>query len=244
MKKNRIIILLGALVLLVGAGIMGYQLWQDLSAKASYEALREGFIEVHPEVGEDDWEAAFTVNFDGLRAINPDVVGWLVVDGNDTISYPILQGQTDDSYIHTNLYGESIKSGSIFLESGNAADFSDSYSIIYGHNMRDGSMFGSLKQYSEEGYYEAHPSFTIYTPQGAYHYAIFGYEDVPEDDMVYSVGYGANEVFAQFIASLYQKSYKNTGVVATETDRIVTLSTCSTSGRRFVLHGVLQEIRP
>ena len=236
MKKK--IWITGIVVAVVGIGIIGSQLYQDIALKKTYDALEAEFLVTDFDL---PWYEATTVDFDGLQAINSDVVGWITLDGDDVISYPILQGEDDETYLHLDLHGERLKGGSIFLEARNASDFSDSYSIIYGHNMRDGSMFGGLKRYREEGFYEAHKTFTVYTPKGAYHYAVFGFEDVSARDEVYSVGFGTGEVYAEFLGNLLRRSEMNTGVSVSDTDRVVTLSTCSTSGRRFVVHGVLLE---
>ncbi len=237
-KKNGLLIGAGILVLCIGGYMVGNQLRQDMQSKQTYETIETTYV---TDSG-DAWYDAMTVDFAGLKQTNSDVVGWLYVDGSDVISYPILQGEDDNEYLHKDLLGQELKAGSIFLESGNASDFSDYHTIIYGHNMRDGSMFGSLKKYhSEDGFYEEHPCFTVFTPSAAYHYEIFGYEDVSADDQVYSIGYGPGEAYSDFLGYLKSKSYFDMGVDVSDTDRVVTLSTCSTSGRRFVVHGVLKD---
>ncbi|MCR4998972.1 MAG: class B sortase [Lachnospiraceae bacterium] len=242
MKRNVGIITIGLVVVAVGIGVVGYQVWQDAHAKATYHEISTSFVVEAPEEASDQpWYEACEVDFAGLQEVNPDVVGWIYIEGNDTISYPILQGDSDETYLHTNLYGEQLKSGSIFLESGNQADFSDMYTLIYGHNMRDGSMFGSLKHYRDEEVLERSPYITIVTPECAYRYEIFGFEDVAEDDRVYTVGFGADDTYGEFLDYLYSKSEVKTDVVATKEDRVITLSTCSSSGRRFVVHGVLVD---
>lgn len=237
-KKNGLLIGAGILVLCVGGYMVGNQLRQDVQSKQTYETIETTYV---TDSG-DAWYDAMTVDFAGLKQTNSDVVGWLYVDGSDVISYPILQGEDDEEYLHKDLIGQELKAGSIFLEAGNASDFSDYHTIIYGHNMRDGSMFGSLKKYhSKDGFYEDHPCFTVFTPSAAYHYEIFGYEDVSADDQVYSIGYGPGEAYQEFLGYLKSISYLDAGVEVSDTDRVVTLSTCSTSGRRFVVHGVLKD---
>ena len=116
--------------------------------------------------------------------------------------------------------------------------FTDPNTVIYGHNMKNLSMFGSLKKYKTEDFYKDHQFFTIYTSECAYRYQIFAYYDVPETDEVYTVGFAPDETFQKFIDKMKQKSYDDTGVNVTKDDHIMTLSTCSTTGKRFVVHAV------
>ena len=132
--------------------------------------------------------------------------------------------------------------GSIFLEGENNSDFSDLHSIIYGHNMKNLSMFGKLKYYDrDEEYYDSHQYFQIILPDKKLRYQIYSYETVSEDSSIYTVGYGQDDNFQQFINQTISDSLRDTGIVPQTSDRIVTLSTCSTSGDtyRFVVHGVL-----
>lgn len=239
-KRNGGVVLAAIVVIGIGAVIIGYQLWQDVTAASTYEKLEMVVVTKH-SVETPAWYEQGSVDFATLSEENSDVVGWIWIDGLEDVSYPILQGADDETYLHQDLFGQKLKAGSIFLEAANARDFSDWYSIIYGHNMRDGSMFGTLKNYREEGFYEAHSFFTIATPQGMYHYKIFGYEEVAEDDVVYTIGFGADDNYGEFLQKLLTRSYRDCGVEVTQNDHVITLSTCSSTGRRFVVHGVLQE---
>ena len=127
------------------------------------------------------------------------------------------------------------------MEGMNTPDFQDYHTILYGHNMKNLSMFGSLKKYKTEDFYKDHHFFTIYTSECAYRYQIFAYYDVPETDEVYTVGFAPDETFQKFIDKMKQKSYDDTGVNVTKDDHIMTLSTCSTTGKRFVVHAVRIE---
>ncbi|MBQ2317445.1 MAG: class B sortase, partial [Lachnospiraceae bacterium] len=132
-KSSGLLIAAGILVVATGGCIVGGQLHQDIQSKQTYEKVKTSYI---TETGEDAWYDAMTVDFAGLKQTNSDVIGWLYLDGSDVISYPILQGEDDNEYLHKDLLGQELKAGSIFLESGNASDFSDYHTIIYGHNMR------------------------------------------------------------------------------------------------------------
>jgi sortase B len=174
----------------------------------------------------------------GLKEVNSEVIGWVRFDGETYIDYPIMYTGEDNKYLHTDIYGNESKSGCIFLEGSNSPDLSDYHSILYGHNMKNLSMFGNLKKYKTEDYYEDHQYFTIYLENTAYRYRIFAYYDIDENDSVYTVGFGPNDEYKEFIDTMYRRAYYDTGVTATEQDKVVTLSTCSTTGKRFVVHGV------
>ena len=125
-----------------------------------------------------------------------------------------------------------------FLWREQRPDFNDCHTILYGHNMKNGSMFGSLKQYKNDGFYEKNAYFTVFTEDAAYRYQIFTYSDVPEDSDVYTTGYLPDETFDGFLTELLKSSYKDTGVAVGKDDKVLTLSTCSGDGLRFVVHAV------
>lgn len=177
------------------------------------------------------------IDFKALQEMNEDIVGWLQFDSNE-ISYPLLQGKDNETYLHKMADGSENRAGSIFLDVNCSKDLSDSHTIIYGHNMKDGSMFGKLKKYkTEENYYEENRYFTVYTPKQTCRYEIFAWYEVPEVDFVYQLGFVADDTFEKFVAQILERRERDTGVSAGKEDKIVTLSTCSTTGNRLVVHG-------
>lgn len=185
------------------------------------------------------WYDMAQVDFDGLRSINPDIVGWIYFE-NEAISYPVLYGETDDEYIYTSYDGKSARAGSIFLESRNNPDFGDSHIIIYGHNMRNLSMFGRLRNYyMDTSYYDDHKYFQILTPSKSYRYEIVSCRHVPANDAIYSV-YGRDAVgYNDFLmTSVMIDSLIVSDTKPTYEDQIVTLSTCSDGDRRFIVNAM------
>ena len=171
-----------------------------------------------------------------LKNENPDYVGWIRLP-DTRIDYPVVDRESDpEYYLHRAFDGSKSFGGTPFL--GEASGVDTKCLIIYGHNMKNLSMFGSLKKYKTEDFYKDHQFFTIYTSECAYRYQIFAYYDVPETDEVYTVGFAPDETFQKFIDKMKQKSYDDTGVNVTKDDHIMTLSTCSTTGKRFVVHAV------
>ena len=131
------------------------------------------------------WYELAQVNFDYLQSENSDICGYLIFE-NEDIRYPILHGETNDAYLRTTYLGEHSTSGSIFMDCSNAPDFSDKHIIIYGHNMKNRTMFGKLKYYmTEEGYHENHMYFQIHMPDRMERYRIFEYKVVNADDAIY-----------------------------------------------------------
>ena len=190
-----------------------------------------------------DWKNMIDVDFSNLTKINSDVAGWIYVEGTD-ISYPIMYSGDDETYLRTTINKEHATAGSIFLEGYNLPDFSDSHSIVYGHNMRNLSMFGSLKLYKEnEDYYDSHRYFQIITPKAKMRFEIFSYFDTEPASWVYTVPYYDNQEFSDYINELLSHSYiKLDNYDIDSSDKVVTLSTCSGSEMRFTIHGKLVDI--
>ena len=101
------------------------------------------------------------------REIQGDMAGWLTMDGTG-IDYPVMHGDTNEEYLNKDLYGDYSLSGSIFLDSRNSDDFSDEYSLIYGHHMEGGAMFGPLHKYLNRSYFEKHKNGTLTVKEKPY----------------------------------------------------------------------------
>lgn len=225
-----------------GAVLMGTALYQltgigmeSKERKDFYGRIEKSAVE--ESSSEEKTKEEVTIDFDTLKKMNEDIVGWILFDKNG-ISYPILQGKDNEEYLYTMADGTKNPAGSIFLDALCSPDFEDAHTIIYGHNMKDLSMFGKLKQYGiKKDYYQENKYFTIYTPDGAFRYEIFAWYEAAEDDSVYQVGSWEEESFGEFVAQMIKRRYRDTEVTAGKNDKIVTLSTCSSAGMRFVVHG-------
>lgn len=162
------------------------------------------------------------------------------------IDYPVLYSGDNTEYLRHDLYGREHTAGSIFLEGLNQPDFSDHYIIIYGHNMRDGSMFGSLDKYKEQTFWEKNPYFTLYTETMAYRYQIFACQNAANGGSVYKIGYEPGMEYQNLINSMVENSLIETGIHPDSSQKIMTLSTCTGSGysTRFAVHAVCIDARP
>ena len=185
-----------------------------------------------------------TKSFEELQKINPDVCAWLTVDGTK-IDYPVVQGETNLEYINQDIYGEFALSGSIFLDSRNDRKFIDSYSLLYGHHMDNGAMFGDVMNYKEKEYFESHKTGTLYLNEqlekiqwfacvetDAYDEVIYNPQDYKKENLEELMEYIKAHAVQYRLPEKKGKEGWN---------RIIGLSTCSndqTNGR-VILYGFL-----
>ena len=210
-----------------------------LDGRSEYEKVRDVAL-TNP-----DEQEGFRVDFEELMKINPDTVGWIrFYPEPSQISYPIVQGEDNERYLHETFSANENTLGAIFLNVDNSADYSDKNTIIYGHRMRDGSMFRHLQDYEDESFWKDNPYFYIYTPDGkeiAYH--IYSYAVVNAVSDTYLTEFGDDESYQEFLDMTMETSEYDTGVEVDAEDTIVTLSTCTSASdeHRFVVRGVKES---
>lgn len=169
------------------------------------------------------------INLAALRITNPDVVGWICIPDTE-INYPMMQGEDNDFYLNHTWEKEPNSVGSIFLEWQNSADLTDYNTIVYGHNMNSGSMFGDLDLYAVQKYWELHPYVYTVTDAGVYRYEIFAFWQPEVDSLTYGMNPQRDDTKEKFLNLSLDNSWIDTGIVPEITDRILTLSTCSGGG--------------
>lgn len=177
------------------------------------------------------------VDFEKLQEMNPDVIGWLEVEALDKISYPIVQGADNDYYLHRTFKKTDNYAGSIFVDYTNASDFSDCNTIIYGHNMKNGSMFGNLDELYEKKKYKDSKYIWICTPEGKYRYEIFSMQYAHVNSDTYTRYSAHDEAFGKYLLNMAGKSKVDMRAQSlNQEDRIITLSTCTSNDQvRFVV---------
>lgn len=173
---NRLIDVTVALALMTSGLYAGYALWDDRSLISSAADVQADLLRMKPQADNDD-----SASFEALCALNPDVCAWITLDGT-AVDFPVLQGETNLSYINTNVYGEFAMSGSIFMDVRCNRDFSDNYQLLYGHHMADHAMFGDLALYKDAAFMEENHTGTLLLPQGAYDLEIVACLLVPASD--------------------------------------------------------------
>lgn len=170
---------------------------------------------------------------------NDDVVGVIEIGCLD-LAYPVLQDkESNQTYLRKNFQGKEDRNGSIILEKENSSDFSDAYNLIYGHNMKSGAMFGSLKKIDQK-MVDENPNITIHTPSATKEYEIFAICGTSvEDGGVYTVQYKNNtEIFGQFLNDITSHSVVSSDVQVDSSDNVIALSTCNGGDNRLVVFAV------
>ena len=182
------------------------------------------------------------IDFDKLRQVNEDIVGWIWIP-DTRINYPLVQGKDNSTYLRTAYNLQPSRYGSAFLDYRNHPDFTDTNTIIYGHNMRNDAMFGTLSNFADLEFAENHTDLYIYTPDATYHYKIFSAYTAKTYEFPYIINFEYEKSHEEFLQFIVEESVSlRREEPLTMDDRIVTLSTClSTSSyyKRFVVHGVL-----
>ncbi|MCD7956903.1 MAG: class B sortase [Lachnospiraceae bacterium] len=187
----------------------------------------------------EDAPERLIVDWDSLTASYKDCIAWIQIPAVE-ISYPVMQSDDNDYYLHRAPDGSYLYAGSIFMDYQNDADLLDYNTVIYGHNMRDGSMFAKLKQFKDSETLVFCPYFWILTPDGDYLYRIFSVHTVDAVGSAYTIQFENYGSFAEWYYEMADDSEIETGVTAMPGEKTVTLSTCNgNSATRLTVQGVL-----
>lgn len=187
------------------------------------------------------------VDFDNLQeTVNKDIYAWIYIP-DTAVDYPILQHPTDNTYyLNYNLDGSRGYPGCIYTEDYNAKDFTDPVTVVYGHNMKDGSMFAGLHKYADSEYMESHPYVYIYTPDSLLVYEMFTAHETTDEHILYAHNwFEEKSILEDYIKDISDArimgSVLREDVEVDGDDCILTLSTCISTkpNNRFVVQGVL-----
>ena len=184
--------------------------------------------------------APMTIDFAALKAVNDDVIGWIYVEALDSINYPIVRGIDNSYYLHLTYQKNYNFAGTIFMDCQNSEDFNDCNTIIYGHNMKNGSMFGLLKRFSENTEaYNRSRYFWIFTPDADYRNEIISAYTTAVNSVTYTLFKGPGQEFMDYLNTIVTLSDIQTEPGNLNlNDRIITLSTCTgNEATRFVVQG-------
>jgi sortase B len=207
-----------------------------IEAKEKNKDIRKDYVSDQKQ--ERDRE----INFTALQAINPDIIGWIFVPGT-AIDYPILQNSLYDSYYLTHDFtGGWSELGAIFIQKSENAAFEGQHTIIYGHNLVDDQMFGSLSIYANQNIRDAQPYIYIYLPEKTIQYEIYSAYECLDGTETYQMTYADENEFQKWI-SFTTKNSNYTVMDPRGKDYVLTLSTCTDSGSyRFVVHSIINQI--
>ena len=180
-----------------------------------------------------------TVDWEQLIKKNDDLVGWIMVPAVD-ISYPVVQRDNNEYYLHRDISRNYLYAGSIFMDAYNTPSFYNYNTILYGHNMRNGSMFAGLKDFNDAGTYEKCRYFWILTPDADYLYEICSVHPASSGSDTFTVRFTDYDHYKKWQDEMLSLSAVATGVKLEYQDRIVTLSTCTeNSSIRMTVQGKL-----
>lgn len=251
-------VLAALLLVFVGStGVIGFTMWQYRVNEKLYQDIADRYTDISPAAeaaagagagaangGSGPAEMApLVVDFDALKEANPDVEGWIYCEGT-VIDYPVLQGEDNDYYLHHTMDGKYSAAGSIFADAENGKGFRDINTVLYGHHMKNKSMFATLSNWQEQQYYEAHPVMWLLTPEQDYKIVLFsGYTTSAYSDTYKFITEPGEELDA-YLQMAQEKSEFTSDVTLAEGERYVVLSTCAYvfDNARSVLHGKLVPV--
>lgn len=266
-KKVWLIILIFAIIIIIGCiGYGVYHIFFDNSQPYSRtkqttptngattsqtevptEPPTERFKETTAPLPEESF-----VNFDEIRSNNPDIYAWIYIP-NTNVDYPVAQsapGESDSFYLNHNVYKNYQFSGTIYSEKHNKLDFSDPVTLLYGHNMLNGSMFASLHNFNDKEFFDNNNTIFIFTPDKIYTYLVYSAYQYDDRHILNSFDMSDEAIFREYLDSTLQQRpyYCNVreGIELNTNDRILTLSTCMGGGGnvRYLVQGVLVNEQP
>lgn len=167
------------------------------------------------------------IDFDALKKINPDVVSWITIPGTN-IDYPLLQGKDNNQYLHKDMEGRDSAAGAIFLDHGDKADLSSRHNIIYGHHMKNGTMFKDIVKYKDQQYFDEHQDIILYTPDREIHLKALAAVVANPDAIRRKIDFQSWEEFTSYIEEMTQDARAFATVPkGTAIRRLYSFVTCS-----------------
>lgn len=241
------------LVVVLAAGIIGLLRHREEERRAREEAARLASIAAQtteaqePSTEEQETEPPYEspVNFEELSAINPDIVGWITIPDTN-IDYPIVQTDDNDKYLHIGFDGEKNKAGTIFLDFESDGDFRGYNNVLYGHHMRNGSMFKDVVKFKEQEYFEAHEEGFIYTPDRTIRLRFVSAYYGDADPVKRRTQFASQEEFDQYVEEMISPC-RYAKPVQAPVKSIFTLITCSyefDDARTFLFGVEVEEPSP
>ena len=241
-KKNKrykkvilnIIIYMILLLVLIYSGIKIFKWYKD---KTNNNRITEQ-IKSTVMVNEDKNKEEYVIDFNKLKEKNNETVAWIKVN-NTNVEYPVVKSTNNSFYLNHSFDKSKNSAGWIFADYKNKFDNTDKNIVIYGHNMRDGSMFGSLKNILSSDWYdnEENTNIVLYTEKEESIYKVFSIYKIESEDYYIKTEFSNENEFEKFIETLKKRSIKNFNIDISKEDSILTLSTCANNNKyRVVLH--------
>mgnify|MGYP003293871399 CR=1 FL=1 len=242
--RKTIILIIRLLAIICCLVIIAFSSKELLEYNKGKEAARNLRVRVVTplEVPEKENLPPISVDFDALVTENSDTVAWLY-SADTPINYPIVQSDDNDYYLRRGFNGKYNYYGTLFADYRTSGDFSGKNTLIYGHNMKNAEMFGSLINYKEQEYFDKHPQMWLFTPSGNYMIKLVAGIEVPGTSEIFDTLANPDEAEKVIRDALLGSTFK-ADYTYSETDRFVTLSTCSYdyADARYIVIGRLNEI--
>lgn len=221
------------LSILIYSGIKIFKWYKDKTNNNKIAEQIKSTVIVEEENGDE-----YTVDFNKLKEQNNETIAWLKVN-NTNVEYPVVKGTNNSFYLNHSFDKSNNSAGWIFADYRNKFDNTDKNIVIYGHNMRDGSMFGSMLNILNAKWYEneENTNITLYTENEKCMYKVFSVYKIENEDYYIKTEFKNDNEFEDFIKTLKKRSIKDFNVDVSKYDNILTLSTCANNNKyRVVLH--------
>ena len=250
-KKNKrykkvilnIIIYMILLFVLIYSGIKIFKWYKDKTNNNKIaEQIKSTVIveEKNKYESKEENKEEYTVDFNKLKGQNNETVAWIKVN-NTNVEYPVVRAINNSFYLNHSFDKSKNSAGWIFADYKNKFDNTDKNIVIYGHNMRDGSMFGSMLNILDAQWYEneENTNITLYTENEKCIYKVFSIYKIENEDYYIKTEFKNDNEFEEFVKNLKKRSIKDFNVDISKDDNILTLSTCANNNKyRIVLHSV------
>ncbi len=234
-----------ALAIFLYAGVQLFLIGKDyIDSRQSYNHVKDA---VNVTQQKETPPEERTIDFKKLQSINWEAVGWIYVPAVG-IDYPLMYTTNNDKYLRTTIEGTQQIAGSIFIDYRNHGDLTDQSTYIYGHHMKDKSMFSKLLNFQDKAVFDKNSFVYIYRPEATYEYKIFSVHGANARSSDYTLDFFNPGDFDRYVQTMVQKSAYPTGVSVAANDKIITLSTCTTTDLenddRYVVQAKLVRVLP
>ena len=224
------------IILVILLGVIAFSGWKIYNIMSAYSADRNSYDEISQAAQQGVFNGE--IDFDALKEINPDVVGWVYLKGTN-IDYPIVKAYDNSKYLHTLFNGNAGGAGTLFTDAGTMDPFNQFSTVVYGHNMNDGSMFHNLRKFKDPDFVKDHGTFDLILLDGKYHLEVYAFLNVASDSGIYRINVDGEDECQKFINLINSQASYVANMTLTPEDRIVLLSTCAYEfdNARYVIVG-------
>lgn len=228
--------ILRIIIIIILLGIIGFSGFKLGSYFLNFQKAKSSIQDVQKKFNKDRQSLA------ELKAINPDTVAYLEIPKIEKFGYPVVQTDNNDFYLTHNFFKEYSKHGAVFMDYRNNPNFLDSNTIIYGHNMKDGTMFEPLTNFSKEDFFKAHNKVLLFTEGKTWTYEVISaYKTDSSKNNYIITNFASDKEKQAYIDKILGDSQVKTDTKVTVDNKLITLSTCTNNydEERYVVHAIL-----